>query len=332
MTPPAPTTPPPILARCPVCAYPVAAPADPATAAADATARGAPPTQAPIACDRCFGSLRDHHGRPIQPKVGFAPISFLRGFFSLIDGCLFLFSRPEFAGKLRAPFLVNFVVVALAFFGMFYGLWSLFGWLTAGHWGWFEWMHASEGWLAGILAAALAAVTMFFVAPVLIETVTGPFLDPLADTTEKIEGGPHMRALDPGVWGGAVIGLRSSAQILAIQLILLPISLLISLSGIGVVIAVVLAAFLNAVVWFDIPAARRGIGLRGRLRLIRRNWAAALGFGLAFQAGLLIPIFNFLMLTPAAAVATSRLFLRFDRSVLPAPANRILHEPPGSAR
>ena len=265
-------------------------------------------------CERCGGLLRDSHGQAVLSRRSIAPVEFLRGFVTLFSSCLFLFNRPEFAGKLRGPFLANFIVVLVAFFGMFFGLRELFEAGVSMNWGWLEWIRPAGSWLASALAIVLAAVSMFLLAPVLIETVMGPFLDPLADTTEKIYGGSKMQSVDPGVWRSAVGGVRSSAQILIIQLVVLPVSLLLSLTGIGAILAILLAAILNAVVWFEIPTVRRGINLGGRLKVIRRNWPAALGLGLAFQIGLLIPLFNFLLLTPAVAVAVSKLYLRFDKS------------------
>ena len=54
--------------------------------------------------------------------------------------------------------------------------------------------------------------------------------------------------------------------------------------------------------------------MRYRRRIVRRNWPRALGFGLAFNLGMLIPVFNFLLLGPATAVAVSTLYFRFEKS------------------
>ncbi len=264
-------------------------------------------------CARCGSSLIDLKGKPLRVGRGFALFDVWRGFWSLFASGLILFNRPEFACKLRAPFLANFLVLGVVFFGLFFGLWELFEWWISGSWGWFEWLRPAGSWVTGILSMLLAAVTLFLVSPVLIETVMGPFLDPLADVVEKIHGGKEMAPADPGAWKSVVAGVRSSAQILAIQIVILPLCLLLSLTGIGAILAILLAAILNAVVWFDIPLARRGLGLRYRLSVVRKNWPVALGFGLAFQFGLVIPFFNFLILTPAAAVSVSRLYLRFEK-------------------
>jgi hypothetical protein len=55
------------------------------------------------------------------------------------------------------------------------------------------------------------------------------------------------------------------------------------------------------------------------LALLRHNWAVALGFGLGFQVGALIPFFNILLLAPTAAVSASMLYLRMGKT-LPARA------------
>lgn len=252
-------------------------------------------------------------GKALRVGRGFAAFEFLRGFWSLFAGCLTLFNRPEYAGKLRAPFLANFVVLSAVFFGLFFGVWELFDAVLEGDWGWFEFLHPVGSWATGVLAMLLAAVTLWFVSPVLIETVIGPFLEPIAETTERLHGGPAMKPDATGAWKGMIAGLRNSAQILAIQLMVLPLALLLSLTAVGVVPVLLLAAYLNAIVWFDIPMARRGYGLRQRIRIVRVNWAHALGFGLAFQIGLLIPLFNIVLLTPGAAVAVSSLYFRFEK-------------------
>ncbi|MCA8943675.1 MAG: EI24 domain-containing protein [Planctomycetes bacterium] len=265
-------------------------------------------------CGRCGGSLVGLDGSPMRVGRGIAPVEFVRGFVSLFAACLTLFTRPEYAGKLKVPFLVNFVVLAIVFFGLFLGCQELISWSFDGDWGWFDWARPSpDSWFAGGLAMLLAAIVMFFLTPVLIETVMGPFLDPLAQATERIHGGNGMRPVDPGFWANAWTGLRGSAQILVVQILVLPLALVLSLTGIGAALAFILAALLNAIVWFEIPESRRGFGLTHRLQVVRRNWPAALGFGMAFQLGLLIPLFNFLILTPATAVAVSTLYLRFEK-------------------
>ena len=134
--------------------------------------------------------------------------------------------------------------------------------------------------------------------------------------------GSHEKVpVEIGIWRGLVAGLNAAAQVLLIQIfILVPVLILGLLPGINVVViplGIAISAYLNAIVWFEIPVLRRGYGMRYRRRVVKRNWARALGLGLAFNAGLLVPFFNILFLAPATAVAVSALYFRFEKRVLP---------------
>jgi uncharacterized protein involved in cysteine biosynthesis len=265
-------------------------------------------------CDRCGGRVhRPDHGPEIVPRPGFVLADLAHGFVSLFAGALELFHRREYIGKLGVAVAANAVVLVAVLIGFTFGLWEFFDWLLGTDWGGAQAVRGAASWLAGVLALVLAAISLFMLAPVLIETVMGPFLDPIAAATERIHGGDRMRPVELPTWKSIMVGVRSSAQILAIQIVILVPCLLLSLFGIGALLVLIVNAWFSALVWFDIPCGRRGLGLRERVGLIRRNWARAIGFGLAFQAGLFIPIFNFLLLTPAAAVAVSSLFFYFDK-------------------
>lgn len=283
---------------CPVCGYP----------------RGAAAT-AP--CARCGGEARrGPEGPVVRAARGVPIVDLAHGFQSLFRAAIDVLHRREYVGQLALPIAANLVAITAALVLFWLGFWRLFEWLVGVDWGVLEFLRAIVSWVSWVLAMVLAVLSLFLLAPVLIETVTSPFLDPLAQTTERLYGGPAMTPLDRGVWQGTLDSLRSSAQILTIQLALwLPV-LLLSVTGVGFVIALVICAWLNALVAFDVPCTRRGYGLRDRLRLIGRNWARAIGFGLAFQLGLFVPFFNLLLLTPAAAVATSRLYFHFEKPPL----------------
>ena len=200
-------------------------------------------------------TLVDLSGRPLTPGRGVAPLELLRGFTSLFSSCLTLFVRPEFAGKLKIPFLVNFVVLVVVFFGLFLGTWEFMAWMLEDEWTWWlEWARPSpDSWFAGGVSLLLAAIAMFFLTPVLIETVMGPFLDPLAQVIEKVQGGPRCARSTQGSGRARCPASEAPAQILIVQLVVLPLALILSLTGIGAIAAFALAGILNAVVWFDIP-------------------------------------------------------------------------------
>lgn len=237
----------------------------------------------------------------------------VQGFLSLFAGALSLLHDRVYVGKLALPILANLVAIVVVFAGLFWGLFELFDWLLGSDWGSLDGLRTVVSWASGVLSLVMAAIALWLIAPVLIETVTAPFLDPIAAATEGAWAGRPVAAVEPGFWRSAMAGLTASAHILLIQLGLLIPLLLLSLTGIGAFVSLLVAGWLNALVWMDIPCARRAYRLDERRALLRRNWARALGFGIAFQLALFIPLFNLILLTPAAAVATSTLYFRFDK-------------------
>ena len=279
--------------RCPACGYP--AQTDP--------------------CGRCHGTIHDSgDGHRIVPGRGNWVTDFAHGFWTFFAAAAHLWNRREYVGRLTGPILANLVVLALAFGVMFWIPYELLQ----------DWFGGGDGigaWLATSAALLAAVVTFWLTAPVVVECVTAPFLDPLASATEEAFAGGPMPAVDASVWRGAMVGARSAAQLLLIQLLLLPVLVLLSATGVGAIPVFAITAWLNALVWFDIPGARRGLGLRERSRLLRRNLARTLGFGAAAQLALFIPVFNVVLLTPAAAVGATILYFHFDKPAAPrAPA------------
>ena len=163
----------------------------------------------------------------------------------------------------------------------------------------------------------LTVLVVFFLGPVIIESVAAPFLDPIAEATEEIMADADMKSIDRGLWKNMIFGLNNAAKILAIQVMVMVPCLILSLipviNLVAIPAAILVAAYLNALVWFEIPVMRRGYNMAYRRRIVRNNSARALGFGLGFELGLFVPFFNFLFLTPATAVAVSQLYFRFKK-------------------
>lgn len=252
-------------------------------------------------------------GKAPAARRGAALSEFLEGFSSVFAATISLLHDKAYVGRLTLPVLANLVTLLACFSLIFWGSWSLFGGLVDG---WIDadgWLASIVGFAGGVIALVLATVTLWFTAPVLIETVLGPFLDPLAQATEEAWIGRPSPALDLGFWPSLVQGLRAAARILGLQLTLLVPLLLLSLTGVGALLATLIGAYCNAIVWFEIPCSRRGYSLGERRALIRGNLPRAIGLGLGFQVGLLVPLFNFLLLTPATAVAVSAQYFRLDR-------------------
>jgi uncharacterized protein involved in cysteine biosynthesis len=266
---------------CPACGYP--APAEP--------------------CARCGGAIRVFgEGAPYAWRRRAPLFELLDGFLCVPFAALRLLHDRAFVGRLKLPILVNVVAFVVVLASLFFGsralLLAAFGDGTA------------ASWLAGIGSILAALLVTFLLGPVIVESAVSPFLDGLAEATERVHTGRPMSAANTGAWRGIVLGAKASARVLLVQLLLLAPLLLLAATGVGAIVAVLVSAWLCALVWFDVPCGRREYSLRDRRRLLLHNWARALGFGLAFQLGMLLPVFNLFLLTPTAAVAVSALYFR----------------------
>jgi uncharacterized protein involved in cysteine biosynthesis len=146
-------------------------------------------------------------------------------------------------------------------------------WLVAQPWGFLGVLRGPVLWSEETFALVLTAVVLVFIGPALMQTLTIPFLDPLADAVEKMLGGKGLCALEQNPWQGFAINVRASAQVLAMQVLVLVPCLLLSFCQLGLVFAFAVAAFLNSLLWFEIPFTRRGYSIEQRIRIVRNNWA-----------------------------------------------------------
>ena len=266
-------------------------------------------------CGQCDGKIVAVNGvTEVQPGNRFFLIELIEGFVSLFHASLLLMTKKDYMGKLGMAILLNLILVTSFATGIWYGCYALVNHLVSDY----EWL---QGWGSATIAILLSLLATWFLAASLIQVGMTPFLDPIANATERMLAGEKMKPVEIGIWRGLVAGLNAAAQVLLIQIfILVPVLILGLVPGINVIViplGIAISAYLNAVVWFEIPVLRRGYGMRYRRRVIRRNWARALGLGLAFNAGLLVPFFNILFLAPATAVAVSALYFRFEKRVLP---------------
>lgn len=292
------------------------------------TASGPPPTQsapetvgaasppcpwcgyprAAATCDKCGDQLLDAPGGErltTPPRRGFFALDLLRGFFGFFAGATMLFNRPEFIGKLKLPVAANLFVVTGVAIGLWFSFAALFAQVGSGG--------DLFGWFSGIFATLLTLVSVYFLLPPLVELVIGPLLEPLVDTVDKSMGGPTMRPAKRLVWSSIKDGAHATAELLIIAAGSWLACLALALIGL-VPLAFLVSAFVSAIAWFELPTHRRGYRLRDRIALLRHNWALALGFGLGFQVGALIPLFNLLLLAPTAAVSASVLYLRMAKT------------------
>ena len=282
-------------------------------------------------CEQCLGQLLAAEGAtPTTPGRGFFMKDLAEGFFSLFHASLQLMTRKEFIGKLTLAVFVNVVLFSIFVLGILWAMYSLLGSVT-----WpFGWLETT----AEILLWPLSALATWFLAPPLINAGMTPFLDPIANATEKMVAGPQMKPVEIGIWRGILAGANAAAQVLVLQVfVLVPVMILSLIPVVGIVFLVfgiLFSAYLNGLVWLEIPVLRRGYGWSYRRLITRHNWARSLGLGLAFNLGMLAPVFNLFFLGPATAVAVSTLYFRFGKAVGPyrdAENERLTNNPRGQA-
>jgi len=266
------------------------------------------------ACGLCRGRVLEQPlGEPIKPGRRFAPRDIAHGFALFFATAMRLLTQPQYFGKLAVPVFANLAAIAVVVAIAWFGVYPAAIWLTEQPWATLEPLLGFATYEPDSLAMVLTLVTLVMLAPALIQTLTLPFLDALSDSVEQTLAGPELAAFGRSVWGDVVVNVRASAQVLAMQLVVLVPCLLLSFCHLGLLIALVVSAHLNALLWLEIPCARRGYTLDQRILIARRNWARVLGFGLAIQVGLFIPFFNLVLLAPTAATAASTLYFYFEK-------------------
>ena len=259
---------------------------------------------------RCDLRTGDHAFR-----VGrrFFLLDLIQGARSLLAGMLDLMHEPTYVGRIGTPIVANVVGVTGAGFLWLGAIWPFFHRLVGLEWGFLEFLKDIGGMVD--LSLFLSFMTMLHVAPLVLLAVSSPFLDDIARITERDLCRVGPRENPTGWWHSLWHGTRSMTRMLALQVALLPVSLILSLFGVWLgLVAATIVAFFNASVWFDLPFTRRGYPAAHRMAILRHNWARVLGFGLAFQVVMFLPFVNFILL-PGAAVAATRLFYRFGKTV-----------------
>lgn len=261
-------------------------------------------------CSRCHGTLVClHDGVPFRPGRGFAGFDLLRGGFRFFASALNLLHRREFVGKLQLPVAANLLVVGGLLAACWFALRPMYAsWLASGG------LPGGADKDTGALWLCLA--TLWWLGPVVLEVALGPLVEPLGEIAEVRIGGPGMRVLRQNGFDELRRRVRLSARVFTLQLLTLPLAWLLAIvPAIGPPLVLLFSSVGAAVVWFALPMARRQLPLRQRLLLLRRNWAFALGFGLACQFAWLVPFLNLLFLAPASAVGAAAAWFRLDKLV-----------------
>jgi CysZ protein len=161
--------------------------------------------------------------------------------------------------------------------------------------------------IAGFGFAAVIAVIGWFAALILAGPLSAPALERIVDVVERQLGAPPRPQI--GFLREMFCGFRALLGALAIGLPLLVLFWLAELVFPALVVLTLplhgaLSALLVAWGLFDYPLTLRGVGFRERLRLMRLNFPAALGFGIAFSLVFWLPCCGVALLPLGAAGAT----------------------------
>ncbi|MCG3136120.1 MAG: Sulfate transporter CysZ [Planctomycetes bacterium] len=181
-----------------------------------------------------------------------------------------------------------------------------------------DWLgETAAGWITAGGALVLAAVVLiaawFAFAPI-ARVLAAPFLALLSDRTVRrlagreppaLPGGPFVRYVGRPVLDALVfLAIRLAVTVVTLPLLLLPVA--------GAFLFAAAQASLEGMDRMDVALSSRGVSREGRLRFVRRNFAAATGLGTVALLLVAVPVVG-LFLFPGLAVGAVRL----DRALTP---------------
>jgi uncharacterized protein involved in cysteine biosynthesis len=171
---------------------------------------------------------------------------------------------------------------------------------------------SAASWLLTLLAAAAGVFVALLLAPVL----SAPALEHLVSMAEAELAVPPRAPI--GFWGEVGAGLRASLCGLLVFGPLLAALALLDLAFPPAAVVTVPLRFGFGSLWlaytlFDYPQSLRGYPARRRLRLLRRGFLPALGFGLGCSVLFWFPCVTLLVL-PVGVVAATELFWKIQNA------------------
>jgi CysZ protein len=218
---------------------------------------------------------------------------------------------PRLWGYVIVPILVNLVVGALLYLGVYLTLWQLLQAWLAGNTAW-------AGVLLAVLGALLAVLLAVGVGFLLVRfgvVLGSPWYSQLSEELEALLTGqarPATRLTAAGVaydlWRALLfelkkLGLGLSLWLLTLLLLLLP------LGGpaLHAAAGLLLGATISCLDFFDGPQERRRMSFRHKLATIRQTLPASLSFGLVAFSLVSIPLVNLLAIP--LCVAAGNMFV-----------------------
>jgi CysZ protein len=201
---------------------------------------------------------------------------------------------------------------------------------------WTPWLRTTVQVLAGIALVGVVALVSVLAFTALTLAIGGPFYDWVSGNVDDAHGVPP-RAGEPPWWREWP---RSVAESLRLLALVVPVGIVLFLGEFVPVVGPVVVPVLGALVggWVlsleltGTPAARRGLDLTGRRRMLRARRPAALGFGVCVFVTFLIPLGAVVFMTPAVIGATRLVQQLADGPMAPPAPERPEETGPGASR
>ena len=205
------------------------------------------------------------------------------------------------------PLLINIVVfsigvwVAKSQFDMLMA--KMLAWLPA----WLSWVQ----WLLWPLFAALILIAVYYSFTIVANLLASPFNSLLAERVEqKLNGAPvpefqGYQALMGSVAKTVFSEFRKIVYLLKWSPILLLISFIPVVNFIAPFAWAIYGAWMLSLQYTDYPMGNHQLFIKQELGLLRKNRAAALGFGGLLTIMMVIPVLNFFVMPVGVAGATA---------------------------
>lgn len=240
------------------------------------------------------------------------PPGFWAGTGALFSGLKFVTSRPSVWPLALVP-AVFFVVITVAIGAL--GAGFLPKWITPMLGPWAHKAHGALGILVKVLVVALSIVIGAVVGFLLAQPLSGPALEKIVRKVEASLGAPTWpeTTLLSDIWRSLEGLLLTTALTVPVLAVLFAIEIVFPPAAI-VTMPLKLGVTALMLAWdlCDYPLSIRGMPIRARFALLRRNAAAVMGFGLGLALLALIPCALFVVL-PVGAAGATRLVVRLER-------------------
>lgn len=243
---------------------------------------------------------------------------FFRGLRALFGGIGWLMTTPSAWPLAMVPFLIALFLMG----GLGYAAYAYVPGLIE------EWLGSGDAWYAslGIGVLKVVGVLLGWILSVVLglglaQPISGPALEGLVRKKEHELGAPPrpQTSLPSEIWRSLqslLVGYAFGLPALAILFLL---SLVVPAASV-VLFPFKLLVAATIVAWdlCDYPLSVRGIPVAERVRTLRRNKGAVIGFGLGLALAGLIPMMLFLLL-PAGVVGATRLLHEIELYERPPP-------------